>query len=155
MSAPSVDPVLLSQDLIRRPSVTPDDAGAMDLVENALERLGFACRRMRFGEIENLYARRGSQAPNLCFAGHTDVVPVGDAGAWRVDPFAGRIEDGVLIGRGATDMKSAIAAFIAAAEGAIAAERGDRLAVAADHWRRGGCRHPWHPRGRRGPASAR
>src|SRR5580658_3413403 len=109
MRVPSIDPVLLTQELIRRPSVTPADAGAMDLVEQALTGLGFRCRRMRFGEIENLYARRGTAGPNLCFAGHTDVVPVGDAAAWRVDPFAGRIENGVLIGRGASDMKSAIA----------------------------------------------
>jgi succinyl-diaminopimelate desuccinylase len=91
------------------------------VVQAALAELGFACRRMKFGQIENLYARRGATRPNLCFAGHTDVVPVGDAGAWRVDPFEARIEDGVLIGRGAADMKSAIAAFVAAAEGALAA----------------------------------
>ena len=115
-----VDPVALSRELIRRPSVTPADAGAMDIVENALETLGFVCRRMRFGEIENLYARWGTTGPNLCFAGHTDVVPVGDAQAWTHDPFAAAVEDGVLIGRGAADMKSAIAAFIAAAGGAIA-----------------------------------
>jgi succinyl-diaminopimelate desuccinylase len=118
---PSVDPVALSQALIRRPSVTPADAGAMDVVEDALKTLGFVCRRMKFGEIENLYARHGLQRPNLCFAGHTDVVPVGDAAAWRIDPFAAHIEDGMLIGRGAADMKSAIAAFIAAAAGALEA----------------------------------
>ncbi|HEY1427304.1 MAG TPA: succinyl-diaminopimelate desuccinylase [Caulobacteraceae bacterium] len=118
---PAIDPVALAQALIRRPSVTPADAGAMDVVQQALAGLGFACRRMRFGEIENLYARQGRGRPNLCFAGHTDVVPVGDAGAWRVDPFAARIEDGVLIGRGAADMKSAIAAFVAAAGGALEA----------------------------------
>jgi succinyl-diaminopimelate desuccinylase len=117
----AINPVALTQALIRRPSVTPADAGAMDIVQEALAGLGFACRRMRFGQIENLYARRGDARPNLCFAGHTDVVPVGDAGAWRVDPFEARIEDGVLIGRGAADMKSAIAAFIAAAGGALAA----------------------------------
>jgi succinyl-diaminopimelate desuccinylase len=116
---PSIDPVALTQALIRRPSVTPADAGAMDVVQEALAGLGFACRRMKFGEIENLYARRGDARPNLCFAGHTDVVPVGDAGAWRADPFEARIEDGVLIGRGAADMKSAIAAFVAAAGGAL------------------------------------
>jgi succinyl-diaminopimelate desuccinylase len=122
MTAPAtIDPVALTQALIRRPSVTPADAGAMDVVEQALAPLGFHCRRMKFGEIENLYARHGLQGPNLCFAGHTDVVPVGEASAWSVDPFAARIEDGVLIGRGATDMKSAIAAFIAAAQGALAA----------------------------------
>jgi succinyl-diaminopimelate desuccinylase len=116
-----IDPVALTQALIRRPSVTPADAGAMDVVEAALQGLGFACRRMPFGGIENLYARHGLQGPNLCFAGHTDVVPVGDREAWSVDPFEARIEGGVLIGRGATDMKSAVAAFIAAAAGALEA----------------------------------
>ena len=109
-----VDPVALAQALIRRPSVTPADAGAMDLLQRELEALGFACRRMRFGEIENLYARRGTARPNLCFAGHTDVVPVGDEAAWGTGPFDAQIVDGVLHGRGAVDMKSAIAAFVAA-----------------------------------------
>jgi len=109
-----IDPIELARELIRRPSVTPADAGAMDIVEAALAGLGFACRRMKLGEIENLYARRGSKGPNLCFAGHTDVVPPGDAAAWRHSPFAGEIEGGELHGRGAADMKSAIAAFIAA-----------------------------------------
>lgn len=117
----SLDPVALTQDLIRRPSVTPADAGAMDLVEATLKTLGFSCRRMRFGEIENLYARYGTARPNLCFAGHTDVVPVGDAAAWSREAFAADIVDEVLIGRGAVDMKSAIAAFAAAAGKAIAA----------------------------------
>lgn len=115
-----IDAVELTRELIRRPSVTPADAGAMDVVEQALAVLGFACRRMKFGEIENLYARYGEQRPNLCFAGHTDVVPVGDAAAWSVDAFAAEARDGVLIGRGAADMKSAIAAFAAAAQTAIA-----------------------------------
>lgn len=110
----SIDPVELAQALIRRPSVTPADAGAMDTLQRQLEALGFACRRMKFGEIENLYARRGTARPNLCFAGHTDVVPVGDDGAWTADPFEAEIKDGVLYGRGAVDMKSAIAAFVAA-----------------------------------------
>jgi succinyl-diaminopimelate desuccinylase len=110
----AIDPVELAQALIRRPSVTPRDEGAMGVVQEALERLGFDCRRMRFGEIENLYARRGSSGPNLCFAGHTDVVPVGDERAWSSGPFAGEIRDGTLYGRGAADMKGAIAAFIAA-----------------------------------------
>jgi len=113
MSYP-VDPVALAQALIRRPSVTPADEGAMDLLQRELEALGFACRRMRFGEIENLYARRGTARPNLCFAGHTDVVPVGDETAWASGPFEAEIRDGVLHGRGAVDMKSAIAAFVAA-----------------------------------------
>jgi succinyl-diaminopimelate desuccinylase len=110
----SIDPVALAQALIRRPSVTPADAGAMDVVERALGQLGFSCRRMKFGEIENLYARRGTTGPNLCFAGHTDVVPPGDTAAWRDPPFEARVVDGQLYGRGAADMKGAVAAFIAA-----------------------------------------
>ncbi len=109
-----VDPIALAQDLIRRPSVTPADAGAMSVLRGTLESLGFTCRPMPFGDIENLYARLGTAAPNLCFAGHTDVVPPGDADSWSTPPFAAAIEDGVLTGRGAVDMKSAIAAFVAA-----------------------------------------
>ncbi len=116
-----LDAVDLARDLIRLPSVTPADAGAMDLVQRALEGLGFACRRMKFGEIENLYARRGTLRPNLCFAGHTDVVPVGDTGAWSHDPFAAEVaDDGVLFGRGAVDMKGGIAAWIAAVSEVLA-----------------------------------
>jgi succinyl-diaminopimelate desuccinylase len=111
----TLDPIALAQDLIRRPSVTPADAGAMDVLQASLEAIGFSCRRMKFGEIENLYARRGTAGPNLCFAGHTDVVPVGDDAAWSRPPFEARIDEGVLYGRGAVDMKSAIAAFAAAA----------------------------------------
>jgi succinyl-diaminopimelate desuccinylase len=110
----SIDPVELAQALIRRPSVTPADAGAMDTLQRQLEALGFNCRRMKFGEIENLYARRGTARPNLCFAGHTDVVPVGDDAAWTAGPFEAEIKDGILYGRGAVDMKSAIASFVAA-----------------------------------------
>ncbi|MGA0602442.1 succinyl-diaminopimelate desuccinylase [Caulobacter sp. KR2-114] len=116
-----IDAVELTRELIRRNSVTPADGGAMDVVQRALEGLGFACRRMKFGEIENLYARRGLQGPNLCFAGHTDVVPVGDEGAWSVGPFEAALKDGILIGRGAVDMKSAIAAFIDATAQTLAA----------------------------------
>ena len=115
-----IDPVDLARDLIRRPSVTPADLGAMDIVHEALEGLGFTCRRMKFGEIENLYARRGTGSPNLCFAGHTDVVPVGDAGAWTSPPFEAALADGVLIGRGAVDMKGGIAAFIGAVSAYLA-----------------------------------
>lgn len=118
---PQLDPVALTQELIRRPSVTPADEGAMDIVQRTLETLGFACRRMKFGEIENLYARYGTAQPNLCFAGHTDVVPVGDGAAWSSEAFAAEIVDGMLIGRGAVDMKSAVAAFAAAAAKAIEA----------------------------------
>ena len=116
-----IDAIDLTKELIRRPSVTPADAGAMDIVERTLSGLGFACRRMKFGEIENLYARYGTGSPNLCFAGHTDVVPVGDPAAWSRGAFDAAVVDGVLIGRGAADMKSAIAAFAAAAAKAIAA----------------------------------
>jgi succinyl-diaminopimelate desuccinylase len=116
IQAAAIDPVELAQALIRRPSVTPADEGAMDTLQRRLEALGFNCRRMKFGEIENLYARRGTARPNLCFAGHTDVVPVGDDAAWTAGPFEAEIKDGVLYGRGAVDMKSAIAAFVAAVD---------------------------------------
>jgi succinyl-diaminopimelate desuccinylase len=114
------EPVALAQALIRCRSVTPDDHGALEVVGSALDRLGFTCHRLTFEEdgtapIGNLYARVGEGAPNLCFVGHTDVVPPGDLAGWRVDPFAGEIIDGVLYGRGAVDMKGAIACFLAAA----------------------------------------
>jgi succinyl-diaminopimelate desuccinylase len=113
------DPIPLAQALIRCPSVTPEDAGALDVLEDALTELDFVCHRLRFEAsdspyVDNLYARLGTASPNFCFAGHTDVVPVGDAKQWRHDPFAAEIKGGVLYGRGATDMKSAIAAFVAA-----------------------------------------
>jgi succinyl-diaminopimelate desuccinylase len=121
----AIDAAALAAELIRRPSVTPADAGALDIVAEALERIGFTCRRLPFGEgaarIENLYARRGEGRPNLCFAGHTDVVPTGSREAWSFDPFAAAVLDGVLCGRGAVDMKGAIAAFITAAERFLAA----------------------------------
>jgi succinyl-diaminopimelate desuccinylase len=116
-----LDAIGLAQALIRCPSVTPEDAGAIGIVAQALEPLGFTCHRLRFespgtAPIENLYARIGDDPPNFCFAGHTDVVPPGDAKLWRCDPFAAEIRDGTLYGRGAADMKSAIAAFVAAAQ---------------------------------------
>jgi succinyl-diaminopimelate desuccinylase len=122
MSGTAVDPAALAAALIRRPSVTPRDEGALDVAAATLEGLGFACHRLVFGgdgdpPIHNLYARRGSGRPNFCFAGHTDVVPVGAAEAWSFDPFAAALRDGALCGRGAVDMKGAIAAFIAAAQG--------------------------------------
>ena len=107
------DPLPLAQALIRCASVTPADAGAQDVLAEALERLGFSVTRLRFGVIENLFARLGDGAPHICFAGHTDVVPAG-AAAWRHDPFGGEVHDGVLYGRGACDMKGGIAAFVAA-----------------------------------------
>lgn len=115
----AVDPVAMSQALIRCKSVTPADDGALLEVERALSSLGFECHQLTFREegtvpIANLYARLGSGSPHLCFAGHTDVVPSGDLGAWEVDPFAGEVVDGELYGRGAVDMKGAIGCFIAA-----------------------------------------
>lgn len=110
----TMDPLSLARELIRRPSVTPEDAGALDVLETALKPLGFHTRRMKFGMIDNLYARLGDSGKNFCFAGHTDVVPVGDAAAWSADPFGAVVRDGWLIGRGAADMKAAIAAMAAA-----------------------------------------
>lgn len=109
-----LDPVDLAQALVRCPSVTPADAGAMAILRRSLDSLGFDCRPMPFEGIENLYARRGTTGPNLCFAGHTDVVPVGDATAWTTAPFDGEIARGVLSGRGSVDMKGAIGAWLAA-----------------------------------------
>lgn len=113
------DPVELTRRLIRCPSVTPAEGGALALLEAALGRLGFTCHRLKFTEadfpeVENLYARLGDGGPNFCFAGHTDVVPIGDAAAWRVGPFEGALVEDIVIGRGAVDMKGAIAAFLAA-----------------------------------------
>lgn len=113
----------LAQDLIRRPSVTPVDAGALDVLQARLEAMGFNCTRYPFGEgedrVDNLYARLGDHSPNFCFAGHTDVVPTGDSKKWSAEPFAGEVKDGQLWGRGAADMKGAIAAFVAALESLI------------------------------------
>ena len=115
MTAPSYA-VDLAARLIRCESVTPAEGGALSLLAKELGSLGFECTRLPFGEgpgrIENLFARRGHGAPHFAFAGHTDVVPVGDASAWRHAPFSGALEDGKLFGRGAADMKGGIAAFV-------------------------------------------
>ena len=113
-------PLALARALIRCESVTPADGGALDVLQRALQTLGFTCHRLPFEEpgtapVDNLYARRGESRPHFCFAGHTDVVPTGDRAVWTRDPFAAVVEDGVLYGRGASDMKGAIAAFVAAA----------------------------------------
>lgn len=117
----ALDPVTLTRALIQRPSVTPKDEGALDAIRAAIEPLGFVCHRLRFAapgtpDIDNLYARFGTGAPHFCFAGHSDVVPLGDPNGWTVDPFGGAVIDGYVYGRGAADMKGAIAAFCAAAE---------------------------------------
>ncbi|NQW09599.1 MAG: succinyl-diaminopimelate desuccinylase [Alphaproteobacteria bacterium] len=127
--AAMLDPVDLGSRLIRCPSVTPAEGGALDLLEEALTPLGFVCHRLNFSApdtdpIDNLFARLGTGAPHFCFAGHTDVVPEGDRVAWRHDPFSGTVEDGALWGRGAVDMKAAIAAFAAAAARFIAEHGG-------------------------------
>ena len=117
MTAPSYA-VDLAARLIRCESVTPAEGGALSLLAKELGSLGFECTWLPFGEgsarIENLFARRGHGAPHFAFAGHTDVVPVGDASAWRHAPFSGALEDGKLFGRGAADMKGGIAAFVGA-----------------------------------------
>ena len=114
-----VDTLELARALIRCPSITPVQGGALDLLHSVLQDLGFTCHRLPFAEegapeVDNLYARLGSGNPHLCYAGHSDVVPVGDPAGWSVDPFAAEVRDGKLIGRGAVDMKGAIAAFVAA-----------------------------------------
>jgi succinyl-diaminopimelate desuccinylase len=116
----TADPLAIARDLLRCPSVTPEEGGALAYLHDVLAKAGFAVYRMTFAEpgtapIENLYARIGSERPNLVFAGHTDVVPPGDAKAWRHPPFSGAIDGGFLYGRGAVDMKGGIACFVAAA----------------------------------------
>ncbi len=115
----TLDPIDFARRLIAAPSVTPADAGAIPLLSASLEAMGFACDTVEFAEpgtapVLNLYARRGSGGRNFCFAGHTDVVPPGERALWRVDPFAAAVQDGTLYGRGAVDMKGAVAAFTAA-----------------------------------------
>lgn len=122
-----IDPVNLAAELIRCPSVTPADGGALDVLEAVLVKIGFTCTRLPFQEpdtdrVDNLYARLGEAAPNICFAGHTDVVPVGAPEAWQKDPFAGDIDNNILWGRGAADMKGAIAAFVAATADFLSAQ---------------------------------
>jgi succinyl-diaminopimelate desuccinylase len=125
----SADPIAIARDLIRCPSVTPEDAGALGFLQGLLEQAGFAVHRTTFAEpgtapIENLYARFGLAKPNLLFAGHTDVVPPGNEANWSHPPFAGEVANDTLYGRGAVDMKGGIACFAAAALDYIAANNG-------------------------------
>ncbi|MGB6543766.1 MAG: succinyl-diaminopimelate desuccinylase [Xanthobacteraceae bacterium] len=120
MTAASADPLAIARDLVRCRSVTPEEGGALAYLQDVLAKAGFAVHRMTFAEpgtapVENLYARIGTEKPNLVFAGHTDVVPPGEEAAWRHPPFAGEVEGGMLYGRGAVDMKGGIACFLAAA----------------------------------------
>ena len=110
------DVLKLLQDLISRPSVTPDDAGCQPLIAERLQRAGFACEHLRYGEVDNLWATHGQGGPVLVLLGHTDVVPPGPLEAWASDPFKPEIRQGMLYGRGAADMKSGVAAFVIAAE---------------------------------------
>ena len=110
----AIDTLELAKQLIARPSVTPEDAGCLDLLTGLLEPLGFECEKISMGGVDNLWARRGAAGPLVCFAGHTDVVPTGPVEQWQSDPFAPTIRDGVLYGRGASDMKSSLAAFVVA-----------------------------------------
>jgi succinyl-diaminopimelate desuccinylase len=114
---PSEHPELaLLVDLMRRRSVTPDDAGCQDVIAARLQDAGFACNAMPFGDVTNLWARRGESSPLFCFAGHTDVVPPGDSDEWRSDPFEPDIREGCIYGRGSADMKSGLAAMVVAVE---------------------------------------
>ncbi len=115
------DAVELARALIRCPSVTPADEGALDVLQSALEPLGFRCTRLPFEDVDNLYAEIGAGKPHLCFAGHTDVVPAGDESEWTSPPFGAELKGGNLWGRGASDMKGAVAAFAAAAARALKA----------------------------------
>lgn len=126
-----VEPVAaLLYELMRRPSVTPDDAGCQELIAARLKPAGFHCESMPFGEVSNLWARRGTEAPLLCFAGHTDVVPPGNSADWQSDPFEPTLRNGLLYGRGAADMKSGLSAMICAALEFVSAHPRHRGSIA-------------------------
>jgi succinyl-diaminopimelate desuccinylase len=120
----------LAHQLIARRSVTPHDAGCLDLLAARLEPIGFRCERISANGVDNLWARRGAAAPLVCLAGHTDVVPTGPLEHWTSDPFAPTIRDGVLYGRGASDMKTSLAAFVTAIEAFVAAHPGHAGSIA-------------------------
>lgn len=124
------DVIELAQDLIARPSVTPDDAGCQDLIAERLRKAGFAIEHLPFGPVKNLWASHGSGSPVFVFLGHTDVVPTGPVEAWASDPFAPTIRDGKLYGRGAADMKGSVAAFVLALEEFVARHPHHRGTVA-------------------------
>jgi len=126
-----MDPVIaLCRDLISRPSVTPEDAGCRPLVAERLAAIGFGIETMRCGDVDNLWARRGSEAPLFCFAGHTDVVPAGPLENWTSYPFRPEIRNGMLYGRGACDMKGSLAAMVTAAERFVAAHPNHKGSIA-------------------------
>ena len=118
---PKIDELKLAKELIRYPSITPTDAGAINFLSKKLKSLGFKCKVLEFKDktskpIKNLYARLGTKQPNLCYAGHTDVVPPGDLNDWTVNPFRPSVKNKHLIGRGANYMKSSIACFVSAVD---------------------------------------
>jgi len=115
-TSPSTPEIQLLCDLIRRPSITPDDAGCQQILVDRLTAVGFQCESLQFGDVTNLWARRGSESPLLCFAGHTDVVPPGDLSGWDSDPFEPVFKDGMLYGRGSADMKAGLASMVVAIE---------------------------------------
>jgi succinyl-diaminopimelate desuccinylase len=123
------DTLELAKDLIARASVTPEDAGCQDTMIRRLEAIGFRVERLRFGAVDNFWARRGDQAPLLAFAGHTDVVPTGPRERWQSDPFTPTERDGLLYGRGAADMKGSLAAMVTACERFVAAHPGHRGSI--------------------------
>jgi succinyl-diaminopimelate desuccinylase len=120
----------LARELIRRRSVTPEDAGCQDLMAARLAAVGFAVEPLRFGEVRNFWARRGNRAPLFCFAGHTDVVPPGPLAEWASDPFDPQVRDGLLYGRGACDMKGALAAMVTATEAFVGGHPGHAGSIA-------------------------
>ncbi|MGI9373244.1 MAG: succinyl-diaminopimelate desuccinylase [Hyphomicrobiales bacterium] len=125
-----IDPLATTQALIRCPSVTPEEGGALDYLQQELEKLGFACTRLPFSDestpdVDNLFARIGDKAPHFCFAGHTDVVPTGDHTLWTHPPFNAALDDGYVWGRGAVDMKGGVACFVAAVADYLSAHDGD------------------------------
>ncbi|HEX4854931.1 succinyl-diaminopimelate desuccinylase [Arenimonas sp.] len=124
------DVLALTNDLIARPSVTPDDAGCQAMISERLARAGFRCEQIDFGAVKNLWASHGEGGDVLCFLGHTDVVPPGPRDAWASDPFTPTIRDGYLYGRGAADMKGSVAAFVLALEQFVAANPGHPGTVA-------------------------
>ncbi|HUR35766.1 MAG TPA: succinyl-diaminopimelate desuccinylase [Vicinamibacterales bacterium] len=124
-SSPAVaqaDTLALARELVARPSITPDDAGCLGIVESRLGALGFVCERIARGGVTNLWARHGDVAPLVCFAGHVDVVPAGPEAEWTVPPFSAVVRDGFLFGRGAADMKGSVAAMVTAVERIVRAD---------------------------------
>ena len=146
------DTLALAQDLIRRRSLTPADAGCQDVMVARLQPLGFHIERLRYREVENLWARRGRAEPLFVFAGHTDVVPTGPLEQWSSDPFVPEIRQGYLYGRGAADMKSSLAAMVTACERFLAVHPDHRgsigFLVTSDEEGPGRRRHGGHLHGR-------